>query len=70
MTVPYVIQQTVINKEDTDMVITSEKHIEQVEHFENKDFPVPINKDDKKEFYITYQYLQTLPLLGVVCNYV
>jgi uncharacterized membrane-anchored protein YitT (DUF2179 family) len=48
MTVPYVVHKTFINKEDTDMVIPSEK---QVEHFEskNKDFPVPIDKDDKKE---------------------
>ncbi len=61
MTVPYVIQQTVINKEDTDMVITSEKNIEQVEHFENKDFPVPINKDDKKELLEKALYSNTMP---------
>ena len=41
MTVPYVIQQTVINKEDTDMVIS--------EHFENKEDPPAINKNDKRE---------------------
>jgi hypothetical protein len=63
MTVPYVVHKTFINKEDTDMVIPSEKHIEQVEHFEskNKDFPVPINKDDKKELLETALYSNTMP---------
>jgi hypothetical protein len=58
MTVPYVIHQTVINKEDTDMIIPSEK---QVEHFENKDFPDPINKDDKKELFEKALYSNTMP---------
>ena len=58
MTVPYVIHQTVINKEDTDMVIPSEKH---VEHFENKDYPVAINKDDKKELLEKALYSNTMP---------
>ena len=63
MTVPYVVHKTFINKEDTDMVIPSEKQVEQVEHFEskNKDFPVPINKDDKKELLETALYSNTMP---------
>ena len=66
MTVPYVINKTVINKEDTDMVIPSEKYIE---HFEgkddrptvDKDFPVPIDKDDKKELLEKALYSNTMP---------
>jgi len=66
MTVPYVINKTVINKEDTDMVIPSEKY---VEHFEgkddrptvDKDFPVPIDKDDKKELLEKALYSNTMP---------
>lgn len=66
MTVPYVVNKTVINKEDTDMVIPSEKY---VEHFEgkddrptiNKDFPVPIDKDDKKELLEKALYSNTMP---------
>lgn len=63
MTVPYVVHKTFINKEDTDMVIPSEKQVEQVEHFESKniDFPVPINKDDKKELLETTLYSNTMP---------
>jgi len=57
MTVPYVIHQTIINKEDTDMIIPSEKH---VEHFENKDYPVAINKDDKKELLEKAIYSNTM----------
>jgi hypothetical protein len=60
MTVPYVINKTVINKEDTDMVIH--------ENFEgkddrqmNKDFPIPINKDDKKELLEKALYSNTMP---------
>jgi hypothetical protein len=66
MTVPYVVNKTMINKEDTDMVIPSEKY---VEHFEgkddrsttNKDFPVPIDKDDKKELLEKALYSNTMP---------
>ncbi len=66
MTVPYVINKTVINKEDTDMVIPSEKYNE---HFEgkddrpivDKDFPVPIDKDDKKELLEKALYSNTMP---------
>jgi len=66
MTVPYVINKTVINKEDTDMVIPSEKY---VEHFEgkddrptvDKDFPAPIDKDDKKELLEKALYSNTMP---------
>jgi len=65
MTVPYVVNKTVINKEDTDMVIPSEKY---VEHFEgkddrptNKDFPVPVDKDDKKELLEKALYSNTMP---------
>ena len=63
MTVPYVVHKTFINKEDTDMVIPSEKQVEQVEHFEskNKDFPVPIDKDDKKELLEIALYSNTMP---------
>jgi len=63
MTVPYVVHKTFINKEDTDMVIPSEKEVEQVEHFEskNKDFPVPIDKDDKKQLLETALYSNTMP---------
>ena len=69
MTVPYVINKTVINKEDTDMVIPSEKTDERIEHFQgkydrpiiSKDFPVPINKDDKKELLEKALYSNTMP---------
>lgn len=66
MTVPYVVNKTVINKEDTDMIIPSETY---VEHFEgkddrptvDKDFPVPIDKDDKKELLEKALYSNTMP---------
>ena len=49
MTVPYVVHKTVINKEDTDMVIHENFEGKDDRLIVDKDFPVPINKDDKKE---------------------
>lgn len=57
MTVPYVIHQTVINKEDTDMVIPS------IEHFEGSDISLVENKDyhQQKELLEQALYSNTMP---------
>lgn len=61
MTVPYVIHQTVINKEDTDMIIP--EHFEGNDNrlVENKDYPQQINKNDKNEFLEQALYSNTMP---------
>ena len=61
MTVPYVIKQTVINREDTDMVIP--EHFEGNDNrlVENKDYPQQINKNDKNEFLEQALYSNTMP---------
>ena len=61
MTVPYIVHKTLINKEDTDMVIPSEKYVEHFEGKIDKDFPAPINKDDKKELLEKALYSNTMP---------
>ena len=61
MTVPYVIQQTVINKEDTDMVISEHFEGRDNSFVENKDYPVAINKNDKRELLEQALYSNTMP---------
>ena len=61
MTVPYVVHKTVINKEDTDMVIHENFEGKDDRLIINKDFPVPINKDDKKELLEKALYSNTMP---------
>ncbi len=61
MTVPYVVHKTVINKEDTDMIIP--EHFEGNDNslVENKDYPQQINKNDKNEFLEHALYSNTMP---------